>query len=169
MRTLRRKKPARKARPGPKPARRRAPSPARLQDLLAQRTRERDEALEQQAATAEVLKVISSSPGELEPVFHAMLANATSICEAKFGTLFRYDGKLAYRVAGVGTPAALVNFKSNEAHSRRTPPAISARVPSNQGEWSTRRTNWRSRSRAWPQSMVAPDRRFMSRCSRTTS
>ena len=111
MRTPRRKKPARKPRPGPKPARRRAPAPAKLQDLLAQRTRERDEALEQQAATAEVLRVIASSPGELEPVFNAMLTNATRICEAKFGTLFRYDGKLAYRVASVGTPATLVEFQ----------------------------------------------------------
>ena len=62
----------------------------RLLNELRQRTDDLTEALEQQTATSEVLKVISSSPGELEPVFEAMLENATRICEAKFGTLFRY-------------------------------------------------------------------------------
>ena len=65
------------------------------------------ELLQQQTATADVLKVISSSPGQLEPVFNAMLANATRICEAKFGTLYRYNGKAFYRAAGHDTPNAL--------------------------------------------------------------
>ena len=69
------------------------------------------EALERQAATSEVLGVISSSPGELEPVFEAMLANAVRICAAKFGTLFRYDGKAFHTAASVGTPPALVEFQ----------------------------------------------------------
>jgi GAF domain-containing protein len=84
---------------------------ARLLNELRQRTTDLSEALEQQTATSEVLKVISSSPGELEPVFEAMLANATRICEAKFGTLFRFDGKAFHWAAGIGVPSALAEFQ----------------------------------------------------------
>ncbi len=68
------------------------------------------ESLEQQTATADVLRVISSSPGELEPVFGTMLENATRICEAKFGVLFSYDGKLFRTAANRNTPQALLEF-----------------------------------------------------------
>src|SRR4029450_10220414 len=61
--------------------------------------RERDEALEQLAATSDVLQVISRSPGELEPVFNAMLANATRICEAAFGVLLVCEGTVFRSVA----------------------------------------------------------------------
>ena len=70
------------------------------------------ESLDQQTATADVLRVISSSPGELEPVFQAMLKNATRICEAKFGLLFRFDGGTFQSVAESGTSPELAEFLS---------------------------------------------------------
>ena len=70
------------------------------------------ESLQQQTATADVLKVISTSPGELEPVFQAMLANATRLCEAKFGHLYRWDGDALRLVAMLNTPPALAEARA---------------------------------------------------------
>ena len=83
----------------------------RLLKELRQRTDDLSEALEQQTATSEVLKVISSSPGELEPVFQAMLKNATHICEAEFGNLFLYEND-AYRAIAIhNAPPAYANAR----------------------------------------------------------
>src|SRR6516225_3075451 len=82
----------------------------RLLNELRQRTRELSEALEQQTATSEVLRVISSSPGELKPVFEAILENAVRICEAKFGTMYRYNGDMFYPTAVLNAPPTLSEF-----------------------------------------------------------
>ena len=89
---------------------RRKPPVADVVERIALLTRERDEALERQTATSEVLKVISSSPGELGPVFNAILENATRICEAKFGTLYRYDGGVFYPVTFHKVPSSFADF-----------------------------------------------------------
>ena len=99
-----------------RPKRSDAPKAARLgnsskQTDLARLTRERDEALERETATSEILQVISTSPGDLKSVFHAILERATRLCEAKFGALFPFDGNKFYPAASVGTPPALVEFQ----------------------------------------------------------
>ena len=76
------------------------------------RTQALSEALEQQTATSEVLKVISSSPGELQPVFEAMLANAVRICDASFGVLFRIEDGAMHAAAMFGVPRHLLTFGS---------------------------------------------------------
>jgi len=72
--------------------------------------RERDEALERETATSEVLRLISKSPGDLELVFRSILENATRLCEAQFGLLFRYDGRLFNTLAVRNAPAVLLEF-----------------------------------------------------------
>src|SRR5262249_24607477 len=78
----------------------------RLHDQVTAHTRELSQALEQQTATSEVLRVISSSPRALEPVFETMLANAVRLCQAKFGNLFLRGGDAFRLVAMHGAPAA---------------------------------------------------------------
>ncbi|MGB6315531.1 MAG: GAF domain-containing protein, partial [Pseudolabrys sp.] len=68
------------------------------------------ESLQQQTATSDVLKVISSTPGELESVFNAMLANATRICEAAFGVLYRYENDTFYAAAVLNAPSPYADF-----------------------------------------------------------
>jgi GAF domain-containing protein len=87
---------------------------ARLLNELRQRTADLTEALEQQTATSEVLQVISSSPGDLEPVFASMLEKAIRVCEATFGNIYRWDGEAFYLLA---TRSAFPWFESYQAAS----------------------------------------------------
>ena len=102
---------------------------AGLEKKLEARTRELSEAREQQAATAQVLQVIASSPGELEPVFEAILANATRICEAKFGMLYLWEGEGQYRVGALhGAPPRLAEERSRGTVIRPAPGSALGRV-----------------------------------------
>ena len=83
----------------------------RLLNELRQRTDDLTESLEQQTATSEVLKVISSSPGELEPVFQAMLENATKLCEARYGTMYLREGDEFRAAARQGHSPAIARQK----------------------------------------------------------
>jgi GAF domain-containing protein len=93
----------------------------RLFEAEQQRTRELSESLEQQTATADVLRIISSSPGELEPVFEAMLQNSVRICEAGFGQMFLCEGDDVRLVATVGVPTALVEFDTQRGAFQPSP------------------------------------------------
>jgi signal transduction histidine kinase len=86
--------------------------PASSKDTeVARLTRERDDAVEQLSAASEVLQIISNSPGELAPVFAAMLANAARLCEAKFGGLFLYREGGLHFAAGHNVPSAFAEVR----------------------------------------------------------
>src|SRR5262249_39960509 len=108
---------------GPKTTRERKSSAAdhETQSDFAQLTRERDEALEREKATAEVLGIISSSPGELAPIFEAILANAVRLCEAKFGNLFLHEEGTLRIVASRDVPAEFVEARQRRASYQGTP------------------------------------------------
>src|SRR5262245_39669018 len=100
----------------------------RLHDQVTARTRELSEALEQQTATSEVLQVISSSPGQLEPVFQAMLANATRLCEAKFGVLFRSEADALRAVALHDAPPLFAEERRRNPVIRPSPDSTLGRA-----------------------------------------
>src|SRR5215471_7024258 len=100
----------------------------RLFEAEQQRTRDLSESLERQTATSEVLRVISSSQGELEPVFQAMLENATRICEAKLGILLLSEGDAFRTVALYGAPAAYAEVRRREPIIRYEPGTAGDRV-----------------------------------------
>ena len=102
-----------------KPKRRNAPKavpgsnshPTQEETELARLTCELNDAREQQTATLEVLRVISSSPGDVQPVFEAMLKNAVRICDAKFGGIYRWDGAAFHLVATHNAPPAFAEYR----------------------------------------------------------
>jgi GAF domain-containing protein len=112
----RHKRSAPKRRNAPKATRNRAASITGQETVVARLTHERDEALLRETANAEILRLISRSPDNLEIVFRSILENATRICNANFGILSRFDGENFYPVAQFNTPAALL-----EALTRRGP------------------------------------------------
>ena len=101
---------------------------ARLLNELRQRTDDLTESLEQQTATSEVLQVISSSPGELKPVFEAMLENATRVSGSKFGTMYLCEGEAFRAVAMHGAPPAYVEARMREPVFRPGPETTLSRV-----------------------------------------
>jgi len=89
---------------------------ARLLNELRQRTTDLTESLEQQTATSKVLEVISSSPGDLKPVFEAILANAVRLCGAKFGNLYLREGDGLRAAAMHNAPPAYVEQRMGILH-----------------------------------------------------
>ncbi|MGB6767966.1 MAG: hypothetical protein WBE50_07715 [Methyloceanibacter sp.] len=124
-----------KRRNAPKAVRAHSSSATGQETEVAELRRERDEALEQlsealeqQTATSNVLRVISSSPGELEPVFKAMLENATRVCGASFGVLFRYEGGLFHPAASLDVPPAFADFLGREGSFAPKPGQLFGRL-----------------------------------------
>ena len=95
---------------------------------LSQRTADLTESLEQQTATSEVLQVISSSPGDLEPVFSAMLEKAVRICDATFGNVYRWDGESFSILAAHNTPAAFVDYRKRFPNISPDPTSTFGRI-----------------------------------------
>src|SRR5215469_14108478 len=119
--STRRKSATPKRRNAPKTMRNRGASIAGQETVVAQLTRERDEALLRETANSEILRLISKSPGDLELVFRTILENAVRICEAKFGTLFRLEGDDLHLAAQFGTPPELVEFQKRRGPFQPTP------------------------------------------------
>jgi two-component system NtrC family sensor kinase len=119
----RRKAPEPKHRIVPKAAPRANSSATGKETEVTRLTRELNEARDQQTATSEVLQVVSSFPGDLQPVFDKMLEKAADICDAKFGNIYRWDGELLHLAATHKTPLAFADAR------RRTPLRPDPKLP----------------------------------------
>ena len=115
MKNRRRTKTKTKRPSAPNVSGRRNPSSTNANTKIALLKRERDEAIEQQKATAEVLRVISASPGDLKPAFAVILENATRLCQANFGVLFLCEGDAYRAVAMHNAPSAYVEAPTARA------------------------------------------------------
>jgi GAF domain-containing protein len=117
----RRKRITPKRRDAPKAMRNRGVSIAGQETVVARLTQERDEALLRETANAEILRLIANSSGDLELLFRTILENATRICNANFGTLFRFDGENILPVAQFNTPTALLKAQARRGPFKPTP------------------------------------------------
>ena len=117
----RRKRIAPRRRNAPKAMRNRGVSIAGQETVVARLTQERDEALLRETANAEILRLIAKSSGDLELLFRTILENATRICNANFGTLFRLDGENILPVAQFNTPTTLLKAQTRRGVFKPTP------------------------------------------------
>src|SRR5580693_2858875 len=101
---------------------------AGLQERLERNRQELNEAVQQQAATSEVLRLISAAPGDLKRVFSVILESATRLCQANFGTLYLVEGDFCRAVAMHNAPPAFTEFRSREPLAPITGTTVLARV-----------------------------------------
>ena len=128
LKASRRKAVRPKRRNAPTVARRRRSSSRDLIEKVALFKRERDQSLAQQKAMAEVLRIISASPGDLKPIFAVILENATRLCQANFGVLFLCEGDAYRAVAMHNAPSAYVEAREREPLVSMTGTTVIAEV-----------------------------------------
>ena len=126
----RRKAPKPERRNAPKTAPRSKSSPSSEDTVVARLTHELRETTEQHSATSEILRVISTAPSDLQPVFQAMLKNAVRPCDAKFGNIYRWDGDALHLVATQNVPPAFVQARGRSP-LRPSPQTPTGRMISN--------------------------------------